>query len=377
MRIGVVGFSSLGGSGVIATELAAGLAERGHEVHLFAPEAPLRPLPALEGLRFHAVDAPAHPALREPPFALALASRLIEVAEARRLDLLNVHYAVPHAVSARLAVDALGPAAPKVVVSLHGTDVMRVGADPAYRRVTSRAVEAADAITAPSGFLRERAHELLGLRRSIEVIPNFVDVERFHPGARDDAMLRELFPALEPADPLLVHVSNFRPVKRPLDLMEALARIRERLPARMLLVGDGPEREKTEARARQLGLGEAVRFLGARPDFATLLRQADLFLLTSEMESFCLAALEAMSSGVPVAGYRVGGIPEVVTEEVGRLVAPFDVDALAGAAVALLQAPDRGERARRARARAERHYRRGPAFDRYESLFQEIIGGPR
>lgn len=372
MRIGVVGFSSLGGSGVIATELAAGLAARGHEVHLFAPERPVRPLRSEEGLHFHAVEAPAYPALREPPFALALASKLIEVSRERGLELLNVHYAVPHAVSALLAVRALGDAGPRTVVSLHGTDVTRVGADPAYLPITSVAIDAADAITVPSRFLREEATRTFELSRAIEVVPNFVDIDRFRPGERDVALLRGFFPNMEETDLLLVHVSNFRPVKRPLDLMEVLARLRKELPVRMLLVGDGPERDRTEARAHELGLQDFVRFLGARPDFASILRQADLFLLTSEMESFCLAALEALSSGVPVAGYRVGGIPEVVTEEVGSLVEAFDVEALARAAAAILTSPDRKEMARRGRERAERHFRRDPAIERYESLFARV-----
>lgn len=375
MRIGVVGFSSLGGSGVIAAEVAMGLAERGHEVHLFAPEPPHRIADAEGGLRFHAVSAPAYPSLSHPPYALALASRLIEVGKEAGLDLIHVHYAVPHAASALLAAHALGPAAPRVVVSLHGTDVTQVGTDPAYRASTTHAVQAAAALTVPSDYLRRRAEEAFGLAGRIEVIPNFVDTERFHPGAKDLASLRRFFPDMEEDAPLLVHVSNFRPVKRPVDLMDALARIREQLPARMLLVGDGPERVRTEAQARELGLCGAVRFLGARPDFHSILRQADLFLIASQDESFCLAALEALASGVPVVGYRVGGLPELVTGEVGALAKPFDPDALAEAALAILRSPRRHEMGERARERAENDYQRGPALDRYEALFSRL-GGP-
>lgn len=377
MRIGMVGFSSIGGSGVIAAELAEGLVDRGHEVHLFAPTPPVRPATPRSGMHLHTVEAPAYPALGHPPYALALASKLIEVGREVGLEVIHVHYAVPHAASALLAARALAPRSPRTVVSLHGTDVTQVGIDPAYREITDSTLREADALTVPSAYLRERAHEAFGMGEAIEVIPNFVDVARFRPGPRDQAMLRGFFPEMEEGAPLLVHVSNFRPVKRTRDLIEVLARIRRRLPARMLLVGDGPERPGTEERARELGLGEAVRFLGMRPDFASILRQADLFLVTSEDESFCLAALEAMASGVPVAAYRVGGIPEVVREGVGALVEPFDPDALAAAALEILESRDRATMAAAARARAEGHYRREPAVDRYEALYARVLGGRR
>lgn len=377
MRIGIVCFPSLGGSGVVATELAVGLATRGHEVHLFSSEAPQRPLPSGVPLRMHVVDVPSYPVLRHPPYALALASKLIDVGREEGLDLVNTHYAVPHAASAYLATCALGPRAPRLVVSLHGTDVSKVGGDPSYRSLTSFVVRAADAITVPSRFLREQARAELGIEGKVEVVPNFVDVERFHPAeTRDMDLLRDLFPGMEEGAPLLVHVSNFRPIKRTPDLMELLVRVRRRIPARMLLVGDGPERARTEARARELGLSGAVRFLGPTPDLTRIMRQGDLFVVTSETESFCLAALEALASGVPVIGYRVGGLPELVTEEVGRLVTPFSVDELAEAAVELLESPERAGLARRARARAEELHRPEPALDRYETLFRRVLEGP-
>jgi N-acetyl-alpha-D-glucosaminyl L-malate synthase BshA len=377
MRIGIVCFPSLGGSGVVATELAVGLASRGHRVHLFSSEAPQRPLPSGVPLRMHVVEAPAYPVLRHPPYALALASRLIDVGREEGLDLVNAHYAVPHAASAFLAASALGPRAPRIVVSLHGTDVSKVGGDPSYRSLTSFVVRAADAITVPSRFLRDQARAELGIEGKVEVVPNFVDVERFRPaGKKDMDLLRDVFPGMEEGEPLLVHVSNFRPIKRTPDLMDLLARVRRRTPARMLLVGDGPERARAEARARELGLSGAVRFLGPTPDLSTIVRQGDLFVVTSETESFCLAALEALASGVPVIGYRVGGLPELVTEEVGRLVAPFSVDELAEAAVQLLESPERVEMARRARARAEERYRPEPALDRYEITFRRALEGP-
>lgn len=373
MRIGVVGFSAIGGSGVIAQELAVGLAERGHEVHLFVPAPPARSVEPRARLSLHVVDAPAHPALAHPPYALALASRLIEVGREVDLDLVHVHYAVPHAASALLAAHALAGRAPPIVVTLHGTDVTQVGADPAYHAVIAHALRAAGARSVPSAYLARRAREVFGLDDAIDVIPNFVDLERFRPAPRDLSLLQDLFPGIEADAPVLAHVSNFRPVKRPTDLVEVLARVRRQLPARMLFVGDGPERVATEAHARALGLEGAVRFVGERADHAALLRQADLFVLTSEDESFGLAALEAMACGVPVVAYRVGGLEEVVGEEAGVLVDPFDPDALAEAALRIL-AGERASMASAARARAE-HYRRAPAIDRYEALYARVMGG--
>lgn len=373
MRIGIVGFPTPGGSGVVAAELAAGLAARGHAVHLLTTGTPHRELRA-PSLRVHVVDAAPHPVLGHPDVALALASRIVDVARQDGLEIVNVHYAAPHALSAFLAARALGPSAPRVVVSLHGTDVTRLGADPSYRSALSFLICTADAVTVPSQFLADQARSVFEIEGSVDVIPNFVDVERFRPAEkRDIEFWRTLFPGMEPEAPLLVHVSNFRPIKRTLDLVEVLARVRRRLPARMILVGDGPERKRTEARAWELGIADAVRFLGTTPDLASIVRQADLFVVTSESESFCLAALEALACGVPVIGYRVGGLPELVTEEVGRLVPPFSVEALAGAAIELLQSPARAEMARKARARAEAQYRPGPALDRYESLFRRVL----
>jgi N-acetyl-alpha-D-glucosaminyl L-malate synthase BshA len=299
-----------------------------------------------------------------------------------------VHYAVPHAASAYLARQTLGADAPRIVTSLHGTDVTGIGSDPSYRAITRFCIEASDAITVPSPFLRDKARELLGVDPSapIEVIPNFVDTDHFAPAARrEPGRLEPLFEASFGRDgecdangPLLFHVSNFRPVKRVTDLIEVLARVRRSVPARLVLVGDGPDRMAAAQRARELGIQRNVCFLGKRPDFVEQLKQADAFLLTSESESFGLAALEALSCGVPVFGYRVGGVSEVVTEEVGHLVAPFDVDALAAAVTALLQ--DSDERARMgsaARARALRLFRREPALDRYEQLFSSLALGDR
>jgi L-malate glycosyltransferase len=368
MKIGVVCYPSVGGSTVVAAELATALAARGHELHLIATARPNRAL----GVTYHQVNVPAYPLFDHAPYALAVTSKIVEVCEAHRLDLLHVHYAVPHAASAYLARQILGDAAPRIVTSLHGTDVTHVGADPSYRSVTRFAVAASDGITAPSQALRHQAHERLGLPDGvpIEVIPNFVDTDRFSPAAhRDRRRLLDLFPP-GPDGPVLFHVSNFRPVKRVGDLLEVLLLLRNEVPARLIAVGEGPDRAALERRAGALGLTDAVRFLGKQADFVGHLRHADAFLLPSETESFGVAALEALATGVPVVAYRVGGLPEVVVPGVGFLAPPFDVPALARGVLTVVASPAMGPAAR---AHVLAHFRRGPAIDRYEAFFQKVL----
>ncbi len=382
LRIGIVCYPSLGGSGVIASELAVGLAQRGHRVHVIASAPPSRALPQHDHLFFHEVAVSDYPLFEHPPYALALAAAIVEVTSAQRLDLVHVHYAVPHAASAYLARQVLGPAAPRIVTTLHGTDVTRVGSDPSYESITRFTVAASDGLTVPSDFLRRAAHRLLGLPEepSIEVIPNFVDTDHFTPAdARDRLRFNELFAAvggevLGADAPVLFHVSNFRPVKRMPDVVEVLARVRQQIPARLVLVGDGPERTQAMQRARDLGVAKSICFLGKRADFVEYLRHADAFVLPSESESFGVAALEALSAGVPVFAYRVGGLPEVVNESVGRLVEPFDVGALAAALLDVVTDPTRhAQLARAARAHALAHFRHAPALERYEAYFRRVL----
>jgi N-acetyl-alpha-D-glucosaminyl L-malate synthase BshA len=378
LSIGIVCYPSLGGSGVVAAELAAGLARRGHRVHLLATALPARPLPECERLLFHEVSVSDYPLFEHPPYALAVAAAIVEVATDHGLDLVHVHYAVPHAASAFLARSVLGCAAPRVVTTLHGTDVTRTGTDPSYRSITRFTVAASDGITAPSAFLRDETLRLLGAAAGpgVEVIPNFVDTDHFAPATPPDrARLRALFAGTAGADgPVLFHVSNFRAVKRVGDLMEVLARVRRRVPATLVLVGDGPERPSAAQRARELGVAGSVCFLGKRTDFADHLRHADAFVLPSESESFGVAALEALSAGVPVCAYRVGGLPEVVPPGAGRLVPPFDVDALADAVLDVIADPARHAALRRAaRDHAVTHFRRDAALDRYEAFYRRLL----
>jgi len=382
LAIGIVCYPSLGGSGVVACELAVGLAKRGHRVHVIASAPPSRPLPDCDRLFFHEVAVSDYPLFDHPPYALALASTIVEVTRDHRLDLLHVHYAVPHAASAYLARQVLGRSAPRLVTTLHGTDVTCVGTSPSYQSITCFTVAASDGLTVPSDFLRREAHRLLGLHEEspIEVIPNFVDTNHFAPATqRDRTHLDQLFTAVageavEADGPILFHVSNFRALKRVSDLMDILARVRRHVPARLVLVGDGPDHARAAQRARDLGLTQSVCFLGKRPDFAEYLKHADAFVLPSESESFGVAALEALSAGVPVCAYRVGGLPEVVTDAVGQLVEPFDVDALARAVVEVVTHPlRRAQLGRAARAHVLAHFRLEPAVERYEAYFRRVL----
>lgn len=382
LSVGIVCFPSLGGSGIVATELAVGLAARGHHVHVVASAPLSRPLPSFERLFLHEVSVPGHPALQYPPYALALASRLVELASDHRLDIVHAHYAVPHAASAYLARQVLGASAPRIATTLHGTDVTQIGSDPSYRPIVRFVVAQSDGVTVPSEFLRSETYLRLGIPASvpIDVIPNFVDTEHFTPAVqRDRARFDSVFESAggDPADrgaPVLFHVSSFRPIKRVTDLVETLARVRRHTRARLMLVGDGPDRQHLVARARELNVLRSVCLVGTHAEFVEYLRHADAFLLTSESESFGVAALEAMSCGVPVLAYRVGGLPEVVTPDVGRLVEPHDIDGLASAVLALLS--DEALRAslgNAARARAEGRFGRKVAIDRYEAHYRRLM----
>jgi N-acetyl-alpha-D-glucosaminyl L-malate synthase BshA len=384
--IGIVCFPSLGGSGIIATELASGLSRLGHRVHVISSQAPSRPLPACDRLFLHEVPVSAPPPLQHAPYALALASSLAEIATDHALDLVHVHYAIPHAVSAYLARQVLGARAPRLVTTLHGTDVTHLGSDPQFRPVVRLAVAASDGVTVPSAYLRGRAYDSLDLppELAVEVIANFVDTGHFVPApTRDRSRFDALFASAgsDPADrgaPVLFHVSSFRAVKRVVDLVEVLAAVRQRTRARLMLVGDGPERGRLMQRARELGVAGSVCAVGTHAEFVDYLRNADVFVMPSENESFGVAALEALSCGVPVVAYRVGGIPEVVTEDTGILVPPFDVAALGEAATAIVtNGSFRDALGRAARDRAVAKFRREPAIERYAAYYERILSEAR
>lgn len=366
MRLGIACHASFGGSGVIATELALALAAHGHQVHLVAAHAPPRLPPALpERLTFHAVGSPVHPLFPHGEFTLALASALAELAP--RLDVLHVHYAIPLATSALLACELAGPRAPRLVTTVHGTDVLTIGQERAFRPLVKQALERSALVTAPSAWLAHQAVQGFGLDRAVEVVPNFVDLERFRP--------RQARPGRPPR---LTHNSNFRALKRVQDVVEVFDRVRRVVPCELELLGDGPERPAVEAHVRALGLQGQVRFAGETTDVAPHLQASDVFLLPSEVESFGLAALEAMSCGVPVVASAVGGVPEVVRDGVTGFLHPVgDVEAMAASTLRLLQ--DRAlheSMAREARSWCTAHWQRAPVVARWEALYRTLLETP-
>jgi len=370
VRIGIACWPTYGGSGAVATELGIALADHGHEVHFMTYAPPVRLETVRPDIRFHPVSVSAYPLFRFPPYDLALASKMAEVAEEHRLDLLHVHYAIPHAVAALTAREMLGGGGPRIVATLHGTDITVVGTDPAYRRATQYAIDRCDGVTAVSQWLVDETIRVFQPHRPIRRIPNFVDRERFRPGA--DRGLRARLAA--EGEAVLVHVSNFRPVKRVRDAVRVLAKVRAAFPARLLLVGDGPDRPAAEEEAAALGVEGAVSFLGEQGSVESVVAAADLFLLPSESESFGLAALEAMACGVPVIGTRTGGLPEVVRDGVdGHLCAVGDADGMAALAGGLLAEPARLAAFREAARERSREFDRADVVRIYQECYREIL----
>ena len=374
MKIGISCYPTYGGSGIVATELAMALANRGDEVHVVTYALPSRLSLASPRVFFHEVGVPHYPLFEYPPYSLALATKLVEVARHHQLDLVHVHYAVPNAVSAVLARQILAPQPLPVVTTLHGTDITLVGNDPNYLETTRFGVQQSDAVTAVSSALRDQTYQQLGLCKPIDVVPNFIDPARFAeaskgPGARRWARRKD--------EKLLVHISNFRPVKRVLDVVEVFRRVLAEVPARLLLVGDGPERVKAELKCREESTCGAITFLGSLPLIEEVLVGADLFLLPSESESFGLAALEAMACHVPVVATDVGGLPEVVAHgETGYLFPVGDVASMAEAAIRVLRDDElRARLGRAARKRAVEHFDQDRVVARYREIYQRVTAG--
>ena len=341
MKIGITCYPTYGGSGAVATELGIALARRGHEIHFITYKQPFR-LPAfLPRIYFHEVDVGRYPLFEYPPYDLALAVRMHEVVLDHGLDLLHCHYAIPHATSAWIAKEMLRPTRPdiRVLTTLHGTDITIVGQDPSFRPITKFSIEKSDGLTAVSRYLQTETLTTFGCTACrIEVIPNFVDPDVYD-RSRYTSILDE---QLDSNTRVLMHISNFRPVKRVKDIVRVFARVAAEMPAVLIMVGDGPDRIDAEAEARELGLHEKVFFLGKIDAVAPLLAGADLFLLPSASESFGLSALEALACGVPVIGSNVGGLPEVVRNgETGYLCPVGDVDAMSRAALEILRDENR------------------------------------
>ena len=374
MKIGITCYPVYGGSGVVATELGKALALRGHQIHFIAYSMPFRLAHVTESIYFHEVAVNAYPLFEYPPYSLALTSKMVDVARFEKLDLLHVHYAIPHATSAVLARQILeeqGLHVP-VVTTLHGTDITLVGQDPGFAPVVNYSINQSDGVTAVSDYLRRETEEHFSIDRPIEVIPNFIDTKRFK------RMNKEHFKqALCPnGEKVLVHVSNFRPVKRAGDVVHVFHRLlQEGLSVKLLLVGDGPDRTPVQRLARELGVYDDIRFLGKQEPIEEILSIADVFLIPSGSETFGLAALEAMACSVPIVSSDIGGLPELNLDgETGFLCPLGDIDALTQRTRQILE--DEALHARMsdaARARAEETFDQDRIVPHYEAYYERIL----
>ena len=372
MRLGITCYPTYGGSGVVATELGQELAARGHDIHFISYAPPIRLNLNEPRIHYHEVEVASYPLFDHPPYTLALATKMVEVFEAEALDLLHVHYAIPHSVSAFLARSMAAPRRLPFVTTLHGTDITLVGSDRSYLPITRFSIEQSDGITAISRYLLDQTAKEFDIKHAIEVIPNFVNCDVYARAAADQSLRSQWAPG---GEPILMHLSNFRPVKRVTDVVEIFALVRTQMPARLVLIGDGPDRGAAEYLVRKKRMQKDVFFLGKQDSIHQKLAVADLFLLPSRLESFGLAALEAMACEVPVIATNVGGVPEVVEHGVdGYLVEPGDVKEAARYAIGILSRADRGrEMGRRARANAKRKFCAQDIIPRYEHYYQRVL----
>jgi L-malate glycosyltransferase len=374
MNIGITCYPTYGGSGIVATELGMELAARGHEVHFITYANPIRLDPDTPRIHYHEVEVSTYPLFQYPPYSMALASRMAEVAESYDLDVLHAHYAIPHSVSAFLAQQMLAPRRRlPFVTTLHGTDITLVGSDASYFPITKFSIERSDGVTSISEWLRRETVNVFGVGESIRVIPNFVNCEMYHP---DDA--KRGAAAYAPAgEKLLLHVSNFRPVKRVMDCIRILAAVRKDQPAHLLMAGDGPDRGAAEHLAHQLGVTRHVTFLGKQNHMERLMPLAHVMLLPSELESFGLAALEGMACGVVPVATRVGGLPELVTDgEDGYLAEVGDIETQAARVAALVADDNLHYRmAKAGRWNAAERFCSEKIIPAYERFYREVIEG--
>jgi len=373
MRIGITCYPTYGGSGAVATELGLELARRGHEVHFITYDSPFRLRGYTERVFFHQVETRMgrYPLFDHFPYTLALASKQHEVVLREELDLLHVHYAIPHATTAYLAREMLEPVRPlRVITSLHGTDITLVGQESSFYAITRFSIEQSDGITAVSHHLRDETYRAFGCGScDVRVIPNFVNLLEYRPAEADcrGSVASE-------GHKVITHVSNFREVKRVKDVVRVFARVRRAMPATLVMIGDGPERVDAENEARDLAVTDDVRFLGRLDSVASLLQASDLFILPSQTESFGLAALEAMACGAPVVASRAGGLPEVIDDGVNGILEPVgSVEAMGRRAVELLRDPERHAAMRAAAIAKAEQFSANSIVPMYEAYYREVL----
>jgi L-malate glycosyltransferase len=378
MRIGITCYPTYGGSGVVATELGIELSALGHEIHFISYSQPFRLTGRNGGIFYHEVPVSSYPLFEFPPYDLALASRMAEVAEFYELDLLHVHYAIPHSVSAMLARQMLAARGRRLpfVTTLHGTDITLVGLDRSYLPITRYSIQESDGVTSISQYLKDKTLADFDITRDIAVVPNFVNCDQYAPIREEGARRASRLQLVASDEPILIHLSNFRPVKRVIDVVKVFAQVVRAMPAQLVLVGDGPDRSSAEWLVHDLGIQGRVHFLGKQDRVNELLPLADLMLLPSQLESFGLAALEAMACKVPTIATRVGGVPELIDhDETGLLFNVGDVDAMAAGAIGLLRDQERLQQMRdAARRAAQKRFCSTLVLPQYVKYYESVLG---
>lgn len=371
MNIGITCYPTYGGSGVVASELGKVLAEEGHRIHFISYALPIRLGGYSENIYYHEVEISTYPLFDFPLYTPALASKIVEVAKFEQLDIIHAHYAIPHATSAFLAKEILGDANLKIVTTLHGTDITLVGLEPSFLPVMKFSIEKSDGVTAVSNFLREKTKTNYSITKDIRVIPNFIDTAKYRRTHQPDVRKS----LADDGEKVIIHVSNFRPVKRVPDVVRIFAEIRKKVPSKLILVGDGPDRSNCEQIARELGVWSDVKFLGKQLELVCLLSASDLFLMPSQSESFGLSALEAMACEVPVVSSSVGGLPELVVHgETGYIAEIGDVERMAKYAVELLTNPQRYRLfAAAGRRRAEEQFESRKVVHEYVRYYEQVL----
>ena len=378
MKIGITCYPTYGGSGIVATELGLELAVRGHDVHFISYSQPIRLTNGTPNIHYHEVEVSKYPLFEYPPYDLALATRMAEIAEVIHLDLLHVHYAIPHSVSAMLARQMLADDHHRksrklpYVTTLHGTDITLVGADPSYLPITRFSIEQSDGVTSISQYLAKRTLEVFEITNPIKVIPNFVNCDMYH---RTPEIMRERSRYAKPDERLLVHLSNFRPVKRVQDVIEIFDRVQQKIPSRLMMIGDGPERASAEWLAGEKGIHEKIHFMGKQDGIYEKLPLADVMLMPSQLESFGLAALEAMACQVVPIATKAGGVPEVIQHgKTGFLACVGDVESMAKFAIEVLSALEQLEDLGvSARASAQARFCASKIIPMYEDYYREVL----